>query len=99
VEVKNDYIEWMFRLEGLLREYKVEISDYDEFHINDAIITTENILKQYQSTTSSSYHIDDDMVDEYMKNAIKNNPSKKDYYETISYYVKKRFSCDSKNKF
>lgn len=98
MEKRNDYIEWMFRLEVILREYKVEISDYDEFHINDAITTTENILKQYQGKTSSSYHIDDDMVDDYMRNAIKNNPSKKDYYETISYYVKKRFSYDKKNK-
>ena len=30
------------------------------------------------------------MIDEYMTNAIEKEPSKRDYYETISYYVKKR---------
>jgi hypothetical protein len=30
------------------------------------------------------------MIDEYMLSAIQKEPSKKDYYETISIYVKKR---------
>jgi len=84
VEKRNDYIEWMFRLEDVLREHKVEISEYDEFYINDAIQTIENILKQYNNTTSS-YYLDDSTIDDYMNNAIKREPSKKDYYETISF--------------
>ena len=35
-------------------------------------------------------NLTEDMIDDYMKNAIKNDPSKKDYYETISCYVKRR---------
>lgn len=94
VEKQNDYIEWMFRMEVILRDYKIEISDYDEFHIRDAIRATENILKNQVGDNNTSYHVDSTMVDEYMNNAIKNNPSQRDYYETISYYVKRRFKSD-----
>jgi len=94
VEKRNDYIEWMFRLEPILRQYNIEISDYDEFHINDAIKTTERIVEEYH--VSSSYNLDDEMIDTYMKNAIEKDPTKQDYYETVSFYVKKRFSKDKK---
>lgn len=88
MERKSDYIDWIFSLEDKLKELKIELSDYDEFHIHDAIETTERILEQNEN---SEYHfVDEKMINEYMKSAISNNPSKKEYYETISYYVKRR---------
>lgn len=93
MEKRNDYIEWMFRLEPILRQYNIEISEYDEFHINDAIETTERMLKEYNISSSSS--LNNEMIDSYVSNAIEKNPSKKDYYETVSFYIKKRLSHDN----
>lgn len=88
MEERSDYIEWLFNLEFTLRAFNIEYSDYDEFHVNEAIKETERIIKQHHITKKNN--LTEDMIDDYMKNAIKKEPSKKDYYETISYYVKKR---------
>jgi hypothetical protein len=88
VEKRSNYIDWIFKLELFIKEFKIEYSDYDEFHVNDAIEATEYILDSHQI---NSYDLlTEKMVDEYTLNAIKNEPDKKEYYETISYYVKKR---------
>jgi len=71
-----------------LREFDIECSDYDEFELNDAIKETERIIKDHHITNENN--LTEEMIDDYMKNAIKNEPSKKDYYETISCYVKRR---------
>jgi len=88
VEERSEYIEWLFNLELILRDFNIEYSDYDEFHVNDAIKETERIIKQHQITKKNN--LTEDMIDNYMKNAIKQEPFRKDYYETISFYVKKR---------
>jgi len=88
VERKSDYINWVFSLEDTLKELKIELSDYDEFHIHEAIEETERLIKQQMITNQNIFT--EKMIDEYMTNAIKKEPSKRDYYETISYYVKKR---------
>lgn len=44
--VGNDYIEWLNNLESLLKRNEIDFSEYDEFHINEAISTTEKILKE-----------------------------------------------------
>lgn len=88
MEERNNYIDWLFNLEEILRDFNIEYSDYDEFHVNEAIKETERIIKEHSITKKNN--LTEDMIDDYMKNAIKNEPSKKDYYETISYYVKKR---------
>jgi hypothetical protein len=88
VERKSDYINWIFSLEDTLKELKIELSDYDEFHIHEAIEETERLIKQQMITNQNIFT--EKMIDEYMTNAIKKEPSKRDYYETISYYVKKR---------
>ena len=88
MEERSEYIDWLFNLESVLKEFDIEYSDYDEFHVNEAIKETERIIEE-QSITSEN-NLTEDMINDYMKNAIKNEPSKKDYYETISYYVKKR---------
>jgi hypothetical protein len=88
VEKRSDYIDWIFSLEDKLKELKIELSDYDEFHIHDAIKATEKILEENKN---NKYHfVDEKIINDYMTMAITNNPSKKEYYETISYYVKRR---------
>lgn len=88
MEERSNYIEWLFNLEDVLRDFKIEYSDYDEFHVNDAIEETERIIEQHK--ISKKNNLTEEMIDDYMNNAIKNEPSRKDYYETISYYVKRR---------
>ncbi len=88
MEERSEYIDWLFNLESVLKEFDIEYSDYDEFHVNEAIKETERIIEEQEMTDENN--LTEDMIDDYMKNAIKNEPSKKDYYETISYYVKKR---------
>lgn len=83
----SDYIEWLNNLESLLERNGMGFSEYDEFHISDTIITTEKILKEQNI---QPVHLTESMVDDYMNHAIKANPSKKEYYETISCYVKNR---------
>ena len=88
MDERSNYIDWLFNLEEVLKNFNIEYSEYDEFHVNDAIMETERIIEEQ--------HIDDNnlltesMIDDYVKNAIKKEPSKKEYYETISSYVKKR---------
>lgn len=88
MEKRSNYIDWLFNLEEVLRDFNIEYSDYDEFHVNEAIKETERMIKEQHITSENIFT--ESMIDDYMKNAIKNEPSKKDYYETISYYVKKR---------
>lgn len=88
MEERNNYIDWLFNLDSILREFDIECSDYDEFELNDAIRETERIIKEHHMTKINN--LTEEMIDDYMKNAIKNEPSKKDYYETISCYVKRR---------
>lgn len=88
VEERSNYIDWLFNLEDVLRDFNIEYSDYDEFHLNEAIKETERIIKEHSITINN--HLTERMIDDYMTNAIKKEPSKKDYYETISSYVKKR---------
>lgn len=88
MEERSNYIDWLFNLEEILRDFNIEYSDYDEFHLNNAIAETERIIEEHHMTKQNN--LTEDMIDDYMKSAIKNEPSKKDYYETISYYVKKR---------
>lgn len=88
MEKRSNYIDWLFNLEEVLRDFNIEYSDYDEFHVNEAIKETERMIKEQHITSENVFT--ESMIDDYMKNAIKNEPSKKDYYETISYYVKKR---------
>ena len=88
MEERNNYIDWLFNLDSILREFDIECSDYDEFELNDAIRETERIIKEHHITKQNN--LTEEMIDDYMKNAIKNEPSKKDYYETISCYVKRR---------
>lgn len=89
MDERNNYIDWLFNLETVLRTFNIEYSDYDEFHVNEAIKETERIIKEQELHTEEN-SLTETMIDAYMKNAIKNEPSKKDYYETISYYVKRR---------
>ena len=88
MEERSNYIDWLFNLEDVLRDFNIEYSDYDEFEVNDAIKETERIIKEHSMTNQNN--LTEEMIDDYMKNAIKNEPSKKDYYETISCYVKRR---------
>lgn len=88
MERRSNYIDWLFNLEEILRDLNIEYSDYDEFHVNEAIKETERIIEEQEM--SDENNLTEEMIDDYMKNAIKNEPSKKDYYETISYYVKRR---------
>lgn len=88
MERRSNYIDWLFNLEEILRDLNIEYSDYDEFHVNEAIKETERIIEEQEM--SGENNLTEEMIDDYMKNAIKNEPSKKDYYETISYYVKRR---------
>ena len=88
MEKRSNYIDWLFNLEEVLRDFNIEYSDYDEFNVNEAIKETERMIKEQHITSENIFT--ESMIDDYMKNAIKNEPSKKDYYETISYYVKKR---------
>lgn len=92
MEERSEYIDWLFNLESVLKEFDIEYSDYDEFHVNEAIKETERIIEEQEMTSENN--LTEDMIDDYMNNAIKNEPSKKDYYETISYYVKKRLLHD-----
>lgn len=85
---KSNYIDWLFNLEEILKDFNIELSDYDEFHIREAIEETEKLIEQQMITNQNIFT--EKMIDEYMTNAIKKEPSKRDYYETISYYVKKR---------
>ena len=85
---KSNYIDWLFNLEEILKDFNIELSDYDEFHIHEAIEETEKLIEQQMITNQNIFT--EKMIDEYMTNAIKKEPSKRDYYETISYYVKKR---------
>jgi len=88
VEKGSNYINWLLRLEGMLQEMNIEFSDYDEFYIQEAIETTEQILKEqgYDNVLS----LTEQMINDYVDNAIKTNPVRRDYYETVSHYVKKR---------
>ena len=88
MDERSNYIDWLFNLEEILRDFNIEYSDYDEFHVNDAIKETERIIENHRMAKKNN--LTEDMIDDYMKNAIKNDPSKKDYYETISCYVKRR---------
>ena len=88
MEERSNYIDWLFDLEDQLRDFNIEYSEYDEFEINHAIKETERIIKEHR--ISKKNNLTEEMIDDYMKNAIKNEPSKKDYYETISCYVKRR---------
>ena len=88
MEERSNYIDWLFNLDSVLRDFNIECSDYDEFHVNDAIKETERIIGEYAITSDNN--LTESMIDDYMNNAIKNDPNKKDYYETISTYVKKR---------
>lgn len=88
MDERSNYIDWLFNLEEILRDFNIEYSDYDEFHVNEAIMETERIIEQHHVTRNNI--LTESMIDDYMKNAIKKEPSKKDYYETISTYVKKR---------
>lgn len=88
MDERSNYIDWLFNLEEILRDFNIECSDYDEFHVNDAIKETERIIGEYAITSDNN--LTESMIDDYMNNAIKNDPNKKDYYETISTYVKKR---------
>ena len=85
---KSNYIDWLFNLEEILKDFNIELSDYDEFHIREAIEETEKLIEQQMITNQNIFT--EKMIDEYMTNAIEKEPSKRDYYETISYYVKKR---------
>jgi hypothetical protein len=87
-ETVCNYIEWLLNLEEVLKKDNIELSSYDEFYINDAINTIEQIL--ISQPNNEVTFLDENMIDAYMSNAIKLDPSKKDYYETISYYVKRR---------
>ena len=89
MEERSNYIDWLFNLEHLLRDFNIEYSDYDEFEVNDAIKETERIIEEQHITESGG--LTETMIDDYMFNAIHKNPSRKEYYETISSYVKKRF--------
>jgi hypothetical protein len=88
VERRSNYIDWLFDLEEVLRKFNIELSDYDEFHVSDAIEETEKIIEEYNITKENN--LTESMIDDYMKIAIKNQPNKKEYYETISSYVKRR---------
>jgi hypothetical protein len=88
VDERSNYIDWLFNLEEILRDFNIEYSDYDEFHVKYAIEETERLIEQQMITNKNIFT--ETMIDDYMKSAIKKEPSKKDYYETISYYVKKR---------
>lgn len=88
MEERSNYIEWLFNLEDTLRDFNIEYSEYDEFHVNDAIMETERIIKEQKITKFNM--LTETMIDDYMRSAIEKEPSKKDYYETISSYVKKR---------
>lgn len=85
---RSNYIEWVLRLENLLNEFQIELSDYDEFYIKEAIKTTEKIIEMYSAKHSN--HLTEEMIDDYASNAIRNNPDQQEYYETVAYYVKKR---------
>lgn len=89
MDEKSNYIDWLFNLEDTLRNFNIEFSDYDEFEVNDAIKETERIIEEQELTEPSG--LTETMIDEYMFNAIDKNPTRKEYYETISSYVKKRF--------
>ena len=88
MEERSNYIDWLFNLDSILRDFSIECSDYDEFELNNAIKETERIIKEHRLTKDNN--LTEEMIDDYMRNAIKNEPSKKDYYETISCYVKRR---------
>lgn len=88
VERRSNYIDWLFDLEEVLRKFNIELSDYDEFHVSDAIEETEKIIQEYNITKENN--LTESMIDDYMKSAIKNQPKRKEYYETISNYVKRR---------
>lgn len=88
MDERSNYIDWLFNLEEVLKNFNIEYSEYDEFHVNDAIIETERIIEQQHMTENNL--LTESMIDDYVKNAIKKEPSKKEYYETISSYVKKR---------
>lgn len=89
MEERSNYIDWLFNLEEILRDFDIEYSDYDEFHVNEAIIETERIIEE--QNMDGNHSLTESMIDDYMNNAIQKEPSKKEYYETISSYVKKRF--------
>ena len=89
MEERSNYIDWLFNLESVLRDFNIEYSDYDEFEVNDVIKETERIIEEHDITEPGG--LTEKMIDEYMFNAINKNPTKKEYYETISSYVKRRF--------
>lgn len=88
MEKESRYITWLLKLEVMLQDMNIEFSDYDEFYIQEAIETTEKILRDQDLV--SPLNLTEQMINEYVDNAIKTNPVKRDYYETVSYYVKKR---------
>jgi len=85
---ESKYINWLFNLENVLNKFNIECSDYDEFHIKEAISETERMISKYNLTDNNS--LSESMIDEYVVNSILKEPNKKEYYETISIYVKKR---------
>lgn len=86
--IKNDYIGWLDEMESFLKRNEIDFSEYDEFHINDVICVIEGIVREHDI---SSLNLTDSMVNTYTNRAIAINPERKDYYKTISCYVKKRF--------
>lgn len=95
MESATNYIDWLLSLETTLYNAGIDLSNYDEFHINEAIRTIEEILVAQSASTIS---LDEAMINAYMENAIRLNPAKKEYYETISYYVKRRLSINTAPK-
>ena len=81
MDERSNYIDWLFNLEEVLKNFNIEYSDYDEFHVNDAIKETERIIREYEITSDNN--LTEDMIDAYMKNAIKNEQERNEYYETI----------------
>lgn len=88
MEERSNYIDWLFNLENVLQHFGIEFSEYDEFYVNDAIQETERIISECEVTNRGL--LTESMIDEYMNNAIQREPTRKEYFETISSYVKKR---------
>lgn len=84
----SNYVTWLFDLETFLGGFNIAYSEYDEFHLCEARVITEHIIKQYNLGLLE--HLTEAMIDEYTKNAINKDSKRRDYYETISAYMKKR---------
>lgn len=86
----SNYIEWILHLEVYLQSCSIEYSDYDEFYIQSAVAIAEQIVLEQQLDISQLTNLSSEMIDSYTNNAIKLDPIKKEYYETVSFYLKKR---------